>query len=85
MFFCLDTKEPKNQDCKILAKNCSHFAKRIELAPKLFKIFRDFGQQFSLAASFVYSFNANILRSWEKYYEEGKGFKKSGAKCGREV
>jgi len=26
MFFCLDTKEPKDQGCTKMAKKCLHFA-----------------------------------------------------------
>ena len=38
LYFLLDQKVPKNQDCKILSKNITHYVERIELAPKYLRI-----------------------------------------------
>jgi hypothetical protein len=61
LFFSLDRKEAKDQDCKKMTKNFTHPITEIELVP----ISSGLKQQFLFNIEFVHSLNVIFLRSRE--------------------
>jgi hypothetical protein len=88
LFLSLERKEPKVQDSKYFLRIALTSLMELNSSPKnnsSVMVSGYFEQQFHFNASFAYSFDENLLRSGEKCYEDRKGFKKSGAKCGSEA
>ncbi len=66
LFFSLDRKEAKDQDCKKMTKNFTHSTTRNELSRNIHRnIECGIKQHFLFDVSFVHSFNIIFLRSWK--------------------
>jgi len=68
LFFSLDRKEPKDQDCKKMTRNIIKPMTEIELIPQLYNTNANAGfkQQFLFNTDFIHSFNVIFLRSCKK-------------------